>query len=136
MTLDSIDSHVANIISKRIAIGWTNGLKANVRYTLALGRPYHTAMTPTCRNRTFVLRYFNGEQMYVLVDMVKRIRRHAFAVSLSVKVQSLGYVSSREGLGAAISASARVNPHQPRRSCDCPRQISNFLPIFIVILHL
>ena len=40
---------------------------------------------------------------------------------------SLGYVSSREGLGAAISASARVNPHQPRRSCDCPRQISNFL---------
>ena len=26
---------------------------------------------------------------------------------------TLGYVSSREGLGAAIPASARVNPHQP-----------------------
>ena len=46
------------------------------------------------------------------------------------------YVSSREGLGAAISASARVNPHQPRRSCDCPRQISNFLPLFCLTLSL
>ena len=50
------------------------------------------------------------------------------------RLETLGYVSSREGLGAAISASARVNPHQPRRSCDCPRQISNFLPKFCFIV--